>query len=124
VVNAALHRLVGARDGEAGDLAEEEVGPHHEDALVDVLEVERGARVAEGADVAADHHADRPELAEAAERDHDLVRAVGGLVEGELPGGGELAEAPDRAPKSSGGVALTEGAELDADDVAAVPGSD
>src|SRR4051794_2481101 len=49
--HAALLRLVRGLDGEPAQLTEEEVGADGEDPLVHVGEVERGARVAERAQV-------------------------------------------------------------------------
>src|SRR5262245_42203086 len=125
--HAPLHRLIGPLERDAPDLAGEEVGADGEDALVTVAEIEITAGVAEGPDIGADHHPEQAGLPVAAERGRELVGALRGPVGVELVRGGEIAVRGE--PRGIAeedvhvGVAFPcEGADLRAEDVAAIRG--
>ena len=125
--DAALLRLVRALDREAANLAEEHGGAGDDDALVDVLEIEARARVAERSDVAAEHHPDRPIFIVGADRGQELVRAGRRLVRGELVRRGQISigcQAGRIADEQVDvGVAVAgEGADLTSDDHPVIAG--
>src|SRR5690606_19235501 len=72
---AALLGLIGGLERDAGDLGEPHLGAHDDDALVEVVPVERAAGVAELTIIGAEQEAEGAALPVAAEGDQKLVGA-------------------------------------------------
>ncbi|MCY1007334.1 hypothetical protein OV079_17600 [Nannocystis pusilla] len=125
--DAALLGLIRGLERDAGDLGEPHLRADDDDALVEVVPIERAAGVAELAIIGAHQQAERAALPVAAEGDERLVSAGGQAIGPQLPRRVELAVGREAAGEPRGevdvGAALAgEGAELGAADEALVLG--